>query len=181
MPDLFSGLRFDGEETIGAGHVHHTAHHDGNPFGSRLARVEGPGPLQPRNVAGVDLLQRREPGGSRVVSEHGPIVLGKEKTGERSARQQDSLGPHGTTSIRGCVFEMGFGGIVRLRGKHAPAASFARWTGLRPILQGSTWYNRRHSSAGPRMAPEFLLNGSPVRAEGFGPQTTLLEFIRARG
>src|SRR5947207_14311174 len=30
------------------------------------------------------------------------------------------------------------------------------------------------------MAPEFLLNGSTVQAEGFGPQTTLLEFLRAR-
>src|SRR5438093_10127123 len=31
------------------------------------------------------------------------------------------------------------------------------------------------------MALEFLLNGSTVRAEGFSPQTTLLEFLRARG
>src|SRR5262245_12134558 len=31
------------------------------------------------------------------------------------------------------------------------------------------------------MAPEFFLNGRPVRAEGFGPQTTLLEFLRAQG
>src|SRR5439155_5282702 len=31
------------------------------------------------------------------------------------------------------------------------------------------------------MALEFLLNGSTVRAEGFSPQTTLLEFLRDRG
>src|SRR5438034_11791361 len=31
------------------------------------------------------------------------------------------------------------------------------------------------------MALEFLLNGSTVRAEGFSPQTTLLEFLRSRG
>jgi xanthine dehydrogenase small subunit len=28
---------------------------------------------------------------------------------------------------------------------------------------------------------EFLLNGMPVRAEGYPPQTTLLDFVRARG
>ena len=31
------------------------------------------------------------------------------------------------------------------------------------------------------MAPEFLLNGQPVRAEGCRPQTTLLDFLRSRG
>ena len=31
------------------------------------------------------------------------------------------------------------------------------------------------------MSPEFLLNGRPVRAEGCHPQTTLLDFLRARG
>jgi xanthine dehydrogenase small subunit len=30
-------------------------------------------------------------------------------------------------------------------------------------------------------AVEFLLNGTPVRAEGYPPQTTLLDFVRARG
>lgn len=32
-----------------------------------------------------------------------------------------------------------------------------------------------------RSAIEFLLNGEPVRAEGFPPQTALLDFIRGRG
>jgi xanthine dehydrogenase small subunit len=30
-------------------------------------------------------------------------------------------------------------------------------------------------------AVEFVLNGTPVRAEGYPPQTTLLDFVRARG
>src|SRR5689334_6028616 len=37
------------------------------------------------------------------------------------------------------------------------------------------------SVRGQLMPPEFLLNGSTVRAEGFSPQTTLLDFVRARG
>jgi len=39
----------------------------------------------------------------------------------------------------------------------------------------------KNNSQFGRNAIEFLLNGRPVIAEGFSPQTTLLDFIRSRG
>src|SRR5262249_18843594 len=79
-PDFLSSFRFERNDTISGGEVHHTVHHNGSGFRRRppprRIRPVCPHLREARDVRCVDLRQRRISRACQVVIVRGPFVRG---------------------------------------------------------------------------------------------------------